>query len=62
MKSISGTQNLTIRTKSSNYYVIEMKAIQARPIPTIRTYLCPRYHTNYYSIVLLNSCELYVAL
>ena len=39
------------------------EASQARPTPTIRTYLWPRYHANNYPVVLLlNSCELYLVL
>ena len=59
-RSISGSQNLTV--SRDRLLCDRDQALQAWLAPTIRTYLWPRYHTNNYSVVPLNSCELYLAL
>ena len=64
MKPISGSKNLTINYLELILLRDRDEASQARAMPTIRTYLWPRYVSRYknYSVVLLNSCELYLAL
>ena len=56
-----GSQNLTIYLEIRLLHD-QHEASQARPMPTIRAYLWSRYHANNYSVVLLSSCELYLAL
>ena len=45
MKPISGSQNLTINYLELILLRDRDDASQARTMPTIRTYLWPRYHT-----------------
>ena len=59
MKPISGSQNLTISLLHN-----QDEASQVWPMPTIRTYVSLAKVSRYknYSVVLLNSCELYLLL
>ena len=60
MKPISGSQNLTI---SRDILCDRDETSQAWPTPTIGIYLYPNYHANTYTYsMVLNYCELYVAL